>query len=552
MSNTNQLSYVETPRRLGYLANVLIIIIACVLVPGCASKHSKVKKTTLLDEFAKGNAILDCNVPCSGRYGYERNKLQNLYYTEDWEELASRILIIGHSTDQAWYYLARSAEGLGHLSAAAKYYQRGLDISTGKAKGVVCGGFIDTCDGLNIPQLSARRLANLSDKVDQAIDPKTLKLASETQPSPTIAKDRSPPDILITSHNITDEIRVNKDQKSITISGNVFDRNGIVQILIDQQEIDLDASGNFNREIYLGYGVNRIVISAIDRFQNQAIKEFTIIRETSASAPIKPQVGSEVRLKGWYEKQFAIVIGIDKYHNEQLETLQNAVNDARAISNMLKKFGFEVLELYNQQATKRNIIDAISQISRQTKNNDSHIFYFAGHGKGFTLENRERVGYILPYDTKLSIYENDIIAYDDEAIPLSTIKKYAKNMKAKHIALIFDSCFSGLAMKRGIELAKKNNMEYYNDLLSRKAINILTAGDDQPVSDGTGHSPFTRALLQGLDQKGIDIIDRDGYVTFSQMATYVKEKVEKATGRRQRPQFDNLSFEDGDFVFMLP
>ena len=72
------------------------------------------------------------------------------------------------------------------------------------------------------------------------------------------------------------------------------------------------------------------------------------------------------------------------------------------------------------------------------------------------------------------------------------------------------------------------------------------------MSDGTGHSPFTRALLQGVDHKGIDIIDRDGYVTFSQVATYVKEKVEKATGRRQRPQFDNLSFEDGDFIFMLP
>jgi uncharacterized caspase-like protein len=543
---------VEILKRLSYLTNVIIIITVCGLLPGCASKHSSVKKETLLDEFSKGKAILDCNVPCSGRYGYERNQLQNLYYAEDWEALASRILIIGHSTDQAWYYLARSAEGLGYFSAAGKYYQRSLDIATGRAKGVACGGFIDTCDGLNIPQISAKRLANLSDKVDTAGDQKAVELASETQPSPTVARDRSPPDIIITSHDLSDEVRVGKAQKSITISGNVFDRNGIVQVLVDQNEIDLDANGNFSAEIYLAYGANRIAISAIDRFQNLATKEFTIIRPTSASAPIKPKAGSRARLKGWYDDQFAIVIGIDKYPNEQLETLQNAVNDARAISIMLKKLGFDVLELYNQEATKRNIIDAISQISRHTKNNDSHIFYFAGHGKGFTLENGERVGYILPHDTNLSIYENDIIAYDDEAIPLSTIKKYAKNMKAKHIALIFDSCFSGLAMKRGIELAKKINIEYYNDLLSLKAIHILTAGDDQPVSDGTGHSPFTRALLQGLDQKGIDIIDRDGFVTFRQVATYVKEKVEKATGRRQRPQFDNLSFEDGDFIFMLP
>lgn len=35
------------------------------------------------------------------------------------------------------------------------------------------------------------------------------------------------------------------------------------------------------------------------------------------------------------------------------------------------------------------------------------------------------------------------------------------------------------------------------------------------------------------------------------IAVYVKEKVEKATGRRQRPQFDNLSMDDGEFVFQI-
>ena len=96
-------------------------------------------------------------------------------------------------------------------------------------------------------------------------------------------------------------------------------------------------------------------------------------------------------------------------------------------------------------------------------------------------------------------------------------------------------------MKRSIPKVKERNFEYYNDILSRQAINILTAGDDQPVSDGTGHSPFTRALLEGLDKRGLDINDRDGLATFNELAVYVKNKVEKATSRRQRPQFDNLS-----------
>jgi len=121
-------------------------------------------------------------------------------------------------------------------------------------------------------------------------------------------------------------------------------------------------------------------------------------------------------------------------------------------------------------------------------------------------------------------------------------------MKSKHIALLLDSCFSGLALKRSIAQVKEMNFDYYNDLLSRKSINILTAGDDQPVSD---ISPFTKAIIEGLYNKGLDINDRDGYVTFTELAAYVKDKVEKSTNRRQRPQFDNLSDEDGDFIFKV-
>ena len=39
----------------------------------------------------------------------------------------------------------------------------------------------------------------------------------------------------------------------------------------------------------------------------------------------------------------------------------------------------------------------------------------------------------------------------------------------------------------------------FKELLSKKSINILTTGDDQPVSDGSGHSPFTQAFLAVLD-----------------------------------------------------
>lgn len=265
------------------------------------------------------------------------------------------------------------------------------------------------------------------------------------------------------------------------------------------------------------------------------------------TANLKP----ELALSGWYDKQYAIVIGIDRYKYRRIEALKNAVNDAKAVARMLKKMGFELTELYNRDAGRKAILSAFSETTQKARRNSSVIFYFAGHGQGVLMANGEQVGYIIPYDADIDMARADVIQYDEEAIPLDTIRKYTKNLRSKHIALLFDSCFSGLAMKRSVPLLAEPDVAYYNDLLRRRTINILTAGDDQPVSDGSDHSPFTRALLNALDKGGIDINDRDGLATFSQLAIYVKEKVEKATGRRQRPQFDNLSMEDGDFIFSL-
>jgi TRAP-type mannitol/chloroaromatic compound transport system substrate-binding protein len=381
------------------------------------------------------------------------------------------------------------------------------------------------------------------------------QLVSANVPQPTQKKitkifDKEPPKIVITSHNTRGIVPIVKGMKT-TVTGKVTDRSGVVQVIVDNKDAFLDEDGNFSADVYLKVGQNKVTVSAMDRYENKASKAFTIIRKSSSLAHTTTKPQESPGLRSWYEKQYAIVIGIDQYYNKTIDSLQNAVNDARSVSKLLIKMGFDLVELYDNRATKKQIIRSFSLITKKVKRNDSFLFYFAGHGQGFTLENGERVGYIIPYDANVSLIEKDIIEYDTEAIPLNTIKKYSKNIKAKHVALLFDSCFSGLVMKRSLPDLEKVDIDYYNDLLSRRVINILTAGDDQPVSDGSGHSPFTRAILNGLGTKGLDINDRDGLATFSQLAVYVKEKVGKATGRRQRPQFDNLSMEDGDFIFKL-
>lgn len=392
-----------------------------------------------------------------------------------------------------------------------------------------------------------------SDKMsDLLIASKKLTSEKETEmKTEELRVDNVSPSIVITSNDVSRGINIIKNKKIITISGKAEDKSGIVEVLINSKEAEIDQNGNFTGDVFLVVGKNKILISAMDRFENRSTKQFYIVRKSTSVVSTPTEIKPSNTLKGWYSKQYAIIIGIDKYSNVNIDKLQNAVNDAKAVGGMFSKLGFQAIELYDVKATKKQIIKAFSSVLKKIQKNDNFVFYFAGHGQGFTLESGERVGYIIPSDADVDLVQKDIIEYDTEAIPLNTIKKYCKDMKAKHIALIFDSCFSGLAMKRSLATVVQMDSEYYNDLLSRKSINILTAGDDQPVSDGTGHSPFTRAIINGLDRQGLDINDRDGFATFNQLAVYVKEKVEKATGRRQRPQFDNLSMEDGDFIFKV-
>jgi len=186
----------------------------------------------------------------------------------------------------------------------------------------------------------------------------------------------------------------------------------------------------------------------------------------------------------------------------------------------------------------------------------------------------------LPYEfnSDLNNPNPDVMYYDKSAISISSLIMYTRDTKAKHIGIILDSCFSGLAMEskyakkslhttnakaidqvvydapsRSVRIKpasvdKSNTVNsLYQELLDKKSINILTAGDDQPVSDGSGHSPFTQALLNALGKS----VTNQGYIRFTTLADYIQQQVKLKTDNRQKPQYRNDSSENGDFIFKL-
>jgi len=326
--------------------------------------------------------------------------------------------------------------------------------------------------------------------------------------------------------------------KSLELTGLIKDQSQIKHLKINGNVMHLDKHGYFEFYDELKRGQNEYFIVATDIHNNTSRRAISI-----------PFSGEKKSKFKWYKNQKAIVIGIDRYRNANIPALKNAVNDAKALSKIFKHMNINVAEFYNSNATRKNILKALKNIEQTSGTEDSFIFYFAGHGQALSQNNDKKYGYIIPYDAEVDLLSESVIDYDDEAIPLERLRKISHSLKTRHVAVLLDSCFSGLAMTQRSFSPPKVNSAYYKNIMGRKAIYFLTAGDDQPVSDGSGHSPFTKAIIEALENKAIDIDDSDGYARFSQLAGYVKEKVEKATGGDQRPQFENISHQDGDYIF---
>lgn len=227
----------------------------------------------------------------------------------------------------------------------------------------------------------------------------------------------------------------------------------------------------------------------------------------------------------------ALVIGNDAY--EHLERLDTAVADARAVGELLaNQYGFEVTPLLN--ATRAQIVDVLDEYRNRLRANDNLLIYYAGHG---SLDAEADKGYWLPIDAqphrRTQWVSND------------TVRDTLRALKAKHVLVVADSCFSG-TLTRGAELKLGRGQEHLERMARLKSRQALSSGGLEPVADssGTGHSPFAAALLRVLgSNRGI----LDATSLFAELRRPV------ALNSEQLPQFADIRLaghEGGDFLFV--
>jgi len=223
-----------------------------------------------------------------------------------------------------------------------------------------------------------------------------------------------------------------------------------------------------------------------------------------------------------------LCIGINQYING-IEPLNNAVRDAQAFAKILKdRYGItDVWTLYDEAATLAAIIDIFDTLRNTLTEADNLIIYFSGHGE---LVNDR--GHWIPVDAVSG--ERYTYLYNNE------IRDLLFDLKAHHVLVISDACFSGTLLQKNKSLTFKR----YYAIPSRW---VMTSGQIEVVPDGLPghHSPFAKSLLTQLKH------NPKPYLSLTELWVTMREGV--VANSRQTPACEpvrDANHQGGEYYFI--
>ena len=215
------------------------------------------------------------------------------------------------------------------------------------------------------------------------------------------------------------------------------------------------------------------------------------------------------------DKRVALVIGNADYKN--VAALSNPINDATAIGAALGRLGFTVRS--HNDVGFDSMRRALNEFAREANGADIAVVYYAGHGMEFDGQN-----YLIPVDARLG---TDLdVPY--EAISLSLALNALDGARGTRL-LILDACRDNpfaSSMRIG---AKSRSIGRGLARIEPSVGTIVAyaAKEGTTADDGDGkHSPFAAALLEHIEEPGIDV---------QFLFRKVRDSVLEATNGNQEP-----------------
>ena len=315
--------------------------------------------------------------------------------------------------------------------------------------------------------------------------------------------------------------RIKTDQEVIDFTGTV-EAAGEVTLTVNGTPVPVAEDGSFHVRWRVPVGRTRLRLVAQDSRGGTAEKR-VFVRRKAADAGL-PDFG----------EYHALVIGNNSYQN--LTDLNTAVGDAEAVAALLsERYGFSVETLID--ATRYDIVTALVAMRATLTEKDNLLIYYAGHG---FLDVDSDEGYWLPIDAERDNSAN--------WVSNATITAQLRAMRAKHVMLVADSCYSG-RITRSVDVTLRTGTErtaWIARMAQRRSRTALTSGGLEPVLDAGGgeHSVFAQAFLEALRAT-------TGVLDGASLFNAVKEPV--VVNADQTPEYSDVrkaGHGGGDFLFV--
>lgn len=259
----------------------------------------------------------------------------------------------------------------------------------------------------------------------------------------------------------------------------------------------------------------------------RAVRQLFYESEHFSRNGIAIEYSSEVRI-------WAVLIGVAQYNH--MPVLRYTDDDAYQLFAFLKSPeggalpDNQVQLLIDEDATRKNILDAMRMVLLRADDNDVVIFYFSGHG----LQ-----GCFLPFD------------YDGLQNKLShqEVRELLLASRAKHKIVLADACHAGSLQSPALAARTINigqTLQTYYEAFDKSegglALLLSSKGEEYSLEDGGLRSGvFSHFLIRGL--KGEADKDRNRIVTIQELYEFVYGHVRRYTAGVQSPilsgQFDS-------------
>ena len=183
------------------------------------------------------------------------------------------------------------------------------------------------------------------------------------------------------------------------------------------------------------------------------------------------------------EGRHALIIGISHYaSNVGADTLEGVPYDMKSARQMATAMGVDdkaIIELRDEQATKRNIEAQLAKLSRRVQQGDRVFVYFSGHGTRMATGGG---------------CEEGLLSFDGDMINEQEFAKYTGPMsqRAEKMITMVDSCFSGGVLATTRALSSPAMRPKF----------ISKANQDACSTQGSNNL-VTRSLLSELGRFGI-------------------------------------------------